>query len=216
MFGDLLDEAKGFKYQITVKIFLKNAMARKLNLFPVYFNSTTRTVTNQKFDLDKSIQEILHRTDSCINEESGRIVESIESQYINISTFRPLIWSSRTKLPVKLKSRKKLLNVKNSDQKCFLWCHIRHINQVKIHPERITQKDKELVNDLNYEVIKFPVLQNDFSKIEMKNNICINVFCYENTLTYPIHIADQRFKGFIIWYDHKSLRVHQRFWQIYV
>ena len=91
MFGDLLDEAKGFKYQITVKIFLKNAMARKLNLFPVYFNSTTRTVTNQKFDLDKSIQEILHRTDSWINEESGRIVESIESQYINISTFRPLI-----------------------------------------------------------------------------------------------------------------------------
>ena len=32
----------------------------------------------------------------------------------------------------------------------------------------------------------------------MKNKICINGFCYENTLTYPINIADQRFKGFII------------------
>ena len=41
-------------------------------------------MTNQKFDLDKSVQEILHGTDSWINEESGQIIESIESQYINI------------------------------------------------------------------------------------------------------------------------------------
>ena len=39
---------------------------------------------------------------------------------------------------------------------------------MKIHPEIITQKDKELINDLNYEGIKFPVLNNEFSKIEIK------------------------------------------------
>ena len=181
MFGDPLDEAKGFKYQITVKIFLKNAMARKLNLFPVYFNSTTRTVTNQKFDLDKSIQEILHRTDSWINEESGRIVESIESQYINISTFRPLIWSSRTKLPVKLKSRKKLLNVKNSDQKCFLWCHIRHINQVKIHPEKTTQNDKKLINTLDYKGIEVPEAKMILETLKWKTKF-VSMFFVMKTL----------------------------------
>ena len=52
-----------------------------------------------------------------------------------------------------------------------------HINAVKIHPERMMEKDKKLVNDLNYHGIKFPVLENDFSKIETKKNICINVFC---------------------------------------
>ena len=25
----------------------------------------------------------------------------------------------------------------------FLWCHVRHVNPVKIHPERITQNDKK-------------------------------------------------------------------------
>ena len=34
----------------------------------------------------------------------------------------------------------------------------------------------------------------DFSKVETKNNICINVFCYKNKLTFPINILDQKFK----------------------
>ena len=33
----------------------------------------------------------------------------------------------------------------------------RNINPVKIHPERIMQKDKELVNDLNYGGMEFPM-----------------------------------------------------------
>ena len=40
-----------------------------------------------------------------------------------------------------------------------------HINSGKIHAERITQKVKELVNDLNYDGIKFHVSKEDFSKI---------------------------------------------------
>ena len=112
----------------------------------------------------KSFQEILHRIDNWINETFGWIIESIESQYINVSTCGPLIGSSYIKLPVELRRLKKLLiNIKNNDQKCFLWCHIRHINTIKIHPERITQIDKKLVNDLNYDRIKFPVPKEDFS-----------------------------------------------------
>ena len=59
------------------------------------------------------------------------------------------------------------------------------------------QKNKELVNDLNYDGIKLPVLENDFSKIETKNNICINAFCYENKFTFPIYISDQKFENSI-------------------
>ena len=66
---------------------------------------------------------------------------------------------------------------------------------VKINSERITQKDKELVNDLNYTEIEFSVSKNDFSKIEAKNKICNNVFCCENKLTFPIYISDQKFKN---------------------
>ena len=99
-------------------------------------------------------------------------------------------------MPAELKSPKQgLTNIKNKDQKCFLWCHVRHINPVKIHPERITQNDKMLANDPDYDKVGFPVREKDFSKIEEKNNICINVFCYENKLTFPIYILDQKFEN---------------------
>ena len=85
---------------------------------------------------------------------------------------------------------KGLINIKNSDNKCFLWCHIKYLNPVKLHPERITKADKNMVNDLDYEGIEFPVCKKDYCKIEQKNNICINVFRFENNLVYPVHISD--------------------------
>ena len=139
----------------------------------------------------------MYRVDNWINEESGWIVESIESQYIYISTYRPLPGSSYVKLPAELRSPKKgLINIKNKVQKCFLWCHVRHINRVKIHPERITQEDKKLVNDLDYDGIEFPVQEKDFSKIETGNNIYF-VFGYENGLTFPIYVSEEKFETFM-------------------
>ena len=44
--------------------------------------------------LDKSIQEILYRTENWINEGSGWIIESIEAQYVNISVYSPLSGST--------------------------------------------------------------------------------------------------------------------------
>ena len=50
--------------------------------------------------------------DNWINEGSGWIIEFIESQYINISTYRPLSGSSYMDLPIELKSpRKGLIKV---------------------------------------------------------------------------------------------------------
>ena len=115
---------------------------------------------------------------------------------MNISTYRPLSGSSYVKLPAELKSSKKgLISIKNNDQKRFLWCHVRHINPVKIHIEGITREDKKLVNNLNNDWVKIPVREKDFSKIEKKNNICINVFCCENKLVFPIFISDQKFEN---------------------
>ena len=50
----------------------------------------------------------------------------------------------------------------------FFWCHIRHLNPLKICSERKTKADKNMVNDLDYESIKFPVLKKYYCKIEQK------------------------------------------------
>ena len=141
---------------------------------------------------------MLYRIDAWINRGFGWIIELIESQYINISTYRPLVGGSYIDLPIELKHPKKgLINIKNIDQKCFLWYHVRHTNSSNEHPERITRIDKEIAYNLNYDKIKFHVEEKDFEKIEVQNNICINVFGYENDLVFPVYISDQTFKSSI-------------------
>ena len=205
MFSDLLNETKGFKYQITLKVMLKKYKPNgEIEFRPVYFNSTTKTVINHKFSLENAFQEILYRIDNWINEGSAWIVELIKSQYIKISTNRPLSGSSYVKLP----AESRLINIKNNDQKHFLWCHVRHLNPAKIHPERITWEHKKLANNLNYDGIKFPVREKDFSKIEKKNNVCINVYCDENKLTFAIYFSDKKFENLmdllLVIYKNKS------------
>ena len=101
-----LDETKGFKYQIILKVESKNISQRKkFNLLQFISIQQAKTVINYKFGLDKSFQEILYRTDNWINDRSGWIVELIKSQYI--SMYRPLSGSSYVKLPTELKSPRK-------------------------------------------------------------------------------------------------------------
>ena len=73
------------------------------------------------------------------------IGHSVESSYID--------------LPIELRGPEKgLLNIKNKDQKCFLWCHVRHINPTKEHPGKIKKVDRRLAaNNLNYDGIEFSV-----------------------------------------------------------
>ena len=118
LFNDLLNETKGFKYQITVKVLLKKYEHNgEIEFAPVYFNSLTKTVINHRFRFKNYFQEIFYMIDVWINNGSGWNVESIESQYINISTYRPLSGSFFIDLPVQLiNPRKGLINIKNKDK----------------------------------------------------------------------------------------------------
>ena len=69
---------------------------------------------------------------------------------------RPLSESSYMDLPDELKSlRKGLINIKNKDKKCFLWCHVRHINPSNERPERIKTTDRKIAEKLHYDEIEF-------------------------------------------------------------
>ena len=92
----------------------------EIEFTPVYFNSSTKTIINNRFRLEHAFHEILYRIDAWINKGSRWIIESIESQYINISTYRPLVGSSYIDLPIELKHpRKGLINIKKMFKNVF-------------------------------------------------------------------------------------------------
>ena len=71
------------------------------------------------------------------------------------------------------------------------------ILQKNIQKELKKLTKKKNAEKLDYDEIEFPVQEKDFNKIEVKNNICINVFGYENRFVFPIYISDQKFKDSI-------------------
>ena len=80
LFNDLLNKTRGFRYQNTVNVLLRKYKPnRAIEFTPVYFNSSTKTVINRRYKLDKSFQETLYRIDAWIDRGSGQIIELIES-----------------------------------------------------------------------------------------------------------------------------------------
>lgn len=105
------------------------------------------------------------------------MIDYIEGHYLNVSKCNPLEGKSYIPLPKELQHHKNdLININNKDDKCFLWCHVRHLNPQETNPQRIKRTDKELVEQLNYEGIEFPVKAKHYNKIEVQNQIKINVF----------------------------------------
>ena len=61
---------------------------------------------------------------------------------------------------------KGLINIKNKDEKCFLWCDVRHINPSKEHPERIKKTDKKLLENLIMMELSFPCKKKILAKFK--------------------------------------------------
>ena len=145
LFKDLLIELKGFKYQIALAVLLSKVKnSGEIEYSPVCFNSLNKTVIrSNKFKLNQSFQYTTYRLENWLSNGSGWIVEEIINQFLNVSSYLPLSGSTYIKLPNKLRHPMKgLINIKNDDNKCFLWCHGRHLNLDGVKLCRITKKDR--------------------------------------------------------------------------
>ena len=126
----------------TITLKLQNNTNNTYNVETVYFDSGPITVINQRFNLNKAYEILKHRLDIWSERDSGWIVDKIEDIKINIANYEPLAGSSYIPLPPKLNNLMKgLINLKNKDDKCFKWCHIRFINPANSHPERRNKQD---------------------------------------------------------------------------
>ena len=88
---------------------------------------------------------------------------------------------------------KGLINIMNSDNKCFLWCHVRHLNRNGKNLNRITKKNRVIAKSLNCSSVKFLVSKKDYDKISVTNKINIDGFCYEDKIVYPVYLSNKCF-----------------------
>ena len=186
LFGELLSEMKGFKYQITLFVTLKKSkLDGTVEYAAVYLNSFVKTVINYDFDdsIEKSISEILFRLDNWINEGSGWVIERVNDQYLNISQYAPLVGYVPLICVILIM--------------CFMWCHVRHLNPVSNNGSRIKRVDRKIASTLDYGRVEFPVKVKDVGVIEDMNKICINAFSYEDKLVCPVYVSKKKYDDFM-------------------
>lgn len=96
---------------------------------------------------------------------------------MNISKFQPTNGgSSYIELPELIAVRKACINVKNNDQKCFLWSLLSAIFPVQINPQRTSKYSQNPHEIFNLTGIKYPTPLSYIPKFEKLNNISINVY----------------------------------------
>ena len=104
---------------------------------------------------------------------------------------------SYIELPKSLQ-RQGLINIKNTDNYCFIWSYIRFINPLNKNPNRLTKRDKELFNNI-YEKLKFfefplKITKTNIIKIEniLEINICILTADGKNNII-PMIISENNY-----------------------
>ena len=197
----------GFKYITTLLVTLtkdykvKNddgTTEEKTEYAMLYFNSYTKRIINENFrdDLDLSFEEIINKIQNWIKDGSGWAIDLVNGEYVHVSKYDPLHACSYLELPKKYAHpRKGLINIKNKNNKCFLWCHVRYLNlDCGKDPGRISKKDKEIAYKLDYSGIDFPVSEKDYLIIENRFNLGVNIFSYDDSYNvYPVYISKSNY-----------------------
>ena len=137
-------------------------------------------------EIEEEVQKVEHA------EGSGWVFVEVENLTLHVDKWDPINGSSYIDLPKELKNKKAIINIKNEDNKCFLWCVLRALNPKDAHPERIDKDLKSKENTLNMEGIGYPVdIKKDINRFEKQNpDISISVLGYsKDERIYPLRIS---------------------------
>ena len=135
-------------------------------------------------EIEEEVQKVEHA------EGSGWVFVEVENLTLHTDIWDPLKASSYIDLPKELKNKNAIINMKNEDNKCFLWCVLRALNPKDTHPERIDKDLKSKENTLNMSGIDYPVDFKDINRFEKQNpDISISVLGYsKDEQIYPLRI----------------------------
>ena len=108
---------------------------------------------------------------------------------LSTTAYQPLRGSSYIDLPEKIKSSKAVLNIRNNDDKCILWCILAQMHPVEgnQHANRVA-KYRPYENELNMAGVPYPTPLSAIQRIEDQNGeVSVMVIGYEkSTGFYPL------------------------------
>jgi hypothetical protein len=114
-------------------------------------------------------------------------------KYLTISITKPnsMTGASYVELPDFIKNKKALINIKNTDNKCFLYSILCHLIKPKHHAERVSHYTEHMTS-LLWKEEEMPMEINKIRFFEKRNNLRINVYGLENKGVVPLFVSQNR------------------------
>ena len=122
---------------------------------------------------------------------SGWQFEKVIKLVLHTTRWDPINAGSYIDLPPALKNKHAIINMKNQDEKCFLWSVLRALNPKDKNAERVDNDLKSKEDTLNMKGIQYPVNFRDIDRFESQNpEISISVLGYnKDEQVYPLRIS---------------------------
>ena len=180
----------------------------RLEEYEAFFSTTNYNnlqSTNMENKLKKGFDKILKDFEEFQIKGSGWYFKEVLKLEVHTVKYNPIRGSSYIDLPEWIKNKKAIINIKNSDDKCFIWCILRYL-----YPK---EKDGRYLKDLrkyefslNTKGLAFPLKLKDITKFEKLNPEIpgINVFSNDGKTIYPLRMTERDCKNTIDLFFHEE------------
>ena len=194
---NIMDKNRNIKAGLYLNCLMKRTDPDGFTIIKKFkFHSIGRKIITEETDPHEIYKEMMDEIEEEVQkvehaEGSGWVFVEVENLTLQTDIWDPLKASSYIDLPKELKNKNAIINMKNEDNKCFLWCVLRALNPIDKNAERIDKDLKSKENTLNMEGIDYPVNLKDINRFEKQNpNISVSVLGYgKDEKVYPLRIS---------------------------
>ena len=177
-----LIQLKGIKCNETLEVKFEKLGSEGIMIEKSFTFTSRPQVVMNKDDTESALQnmrsDIEVRIDRFTMEGSGWAVIGLLNHDLHVNKHDPLAAKSYIPLPAEIQNKKATVNLKNDDDRCFIYCLGRALdpNPEKNNLDRVSTHLKTVCETLSLNDIKIPVNVQDLLKIESQYNVSINLY----------------------------------------
>ena len=142
---------------------------------------------------DKDIETFTH------NGSGWRFI-GLDRVVVTVYDYNPARGRSYIPTPPVLASKKAIVNVQNTDNKCFMWSILAALYPPETNAQRV-MKYREHVGKLNCDMLGFPVkhTSSKISQFEDVNNVSINIYRYDPKYkAAPLRVSEKQSRDKVV------------------
>ena len=191
-----LQELGAIKWSISIQVRLvKYTSEGEVSTIEPHFRSKNKILLRKgeiKEQLKIAMEKIPSSFSDFQSKGSGWVLDKVLHIDLHIAKYKPLKGSSYLPLPSFLARSKSIINIKNKDQKCFMWCVLAKLYPQQQNAQRVG-KYTRYQSQLNFTDISFPVTLDKLAKFEKQNEgVSVNVYGLEQREIFPLYLSPHR------------------------